>query len=130
PQDRILMENKSTNTGENVAFSRALLLQRGINPQSSIVVHKPYAERRAFVTFRKVWPELKIVVASPECKFEDYPNDEITKEHAINVMVGDFQRIMVYSQKGYSIPQIVPNSVLEAYRELVHKGFDRHMIKG
>lgn len=129
PEDRILIESKSTNTGENVSFTRSLLTCRGINPESAIVVHKPYAERRAYVTFQKVWPELKVRITSPGYSYENYPNEEITKEHAINIMVGDFQRVMVYPQKGYSIPQIIPNYVMEAYRDLVEKGYDRHMLK-
>ena len=32
PKDRILIENRSTNTGENVAFTRDLLLSRGFDP--------------------------------------------------------------------------------------------------
>ena len=65
PADRILIENRSTNTGENVAFTRALLAERGLNPQTFILVQKPYMERRTFATFRKVWPEKTAIVTSP-----------------------------------------------------------------
>lgn len=129
PKSRILIENKSTNTGENVEYSRRLLEQNGIYPKSAIVVHKPYAERRAFVTFKKLWPELKTALASPEYCFENYPNEEIPKEYAINVMIGDFQRVMVYPLKGYTIPQIIPGYVHESYKELVRMGFNRHTLK-
>ena len=53
PEERILVENRSTNTGENVAFSRALLGKRGIEANSFLLVQKPYMERRAYATFRK-----------------------------------------------------------------------------
>ncbi len=43
PADRILIENRSTNTGENVQFTRRLLAERGIDPESLILVQKPYA---------------------------------------------------------------------------------------
>ena len=46
PEDRILVENRSTNTGENVQFTREMLTARGIDPASFILVQKPYMERR------------------------------------------------------------------------------------
>ena len=42
PADRILIENASTNTGENIQFTRRLLAERGLDPASFIVVQKPY----------------------------------------------------------------------------------------
>src|SRR6185436_13207839 len=55
PRERILIENKSTNTGENVLFTRLLLAEKQINPEKFILVQKPYMERRAYATFRKLW---------------------------------------------------------------------------
>ena len=57
PRKSILTENRSTNTGENVLFTKHLLAERGLDPQSFILVQKPYMERRSFATFRKQWPE-------------------------------------------------------------------------
>src|SRR5690349_17208249 len=45
PADAILVENESTNTGENILFTQELLQERGLDPQSFIVVQKPYMER-------------------------------------------------------------------------------------
>src|SRR5262245_19031964 len=55
PADRILVENRSTNTGENVLFTRRLLEERAIDPARFILVQKPYMERRSYATFRKLW---------------------------------------------------------------------------
>ena len=71
PPDRILIENRSTNTGENVAFTRRLLDERGLHPRSLILVQKPYMERRSFATFRKVWPEMPVIVTSPQVSFDE-----------------------------------------------------------
>jgi uncharacterized SAM-binding protein YcdF (DUF218 family) len=57
PPDRIIVENRSTNTGENVLFTRRLLAEMGVEPESFILVQKPYMERRTYATFRKLWPE-------------------------------------------------------------------------
>ncbi|HJT17341.1 MAG TPA: YdcF family protein, partial [Thermoanaerobaculia bacterium] len=51
PRETILIENRSTNTGENILFTRKLLEECHRDPQSFIVVQKPYMERRAFATF-------------------------------------------------------------------------------
>lgn len=60
PGDCILIENKSTNTGENVRFSRAVLEKAGIpEPSSLIALQKPYMERRTLATLQAQWPEAR-----------------------------------------------------------------------
>jgi uncharacterized SAM-binding protein YcdF (DUF218 family) len=56
----VLVETRSTNTGENVLFTKRMLDERQIDVQSFIVVQKPYMERRSYATFRKVWPEKEL----------------------------------------------------------------------
>jgi uncharacterized SAM-binding protein YcdF (DUF218 family) len=129
PTDRLLVENRSTNTGENIDFSRALLREHGRDPQSLLVVQKPYMERRAYATFKKRWPEKDILVTSPPIALEDYPNDSISMEDVIHIMVGDLQRIREYPAKGFQIPQDVPPAVVRAAEELIELGFTRHLIK-
>ncbi len=128
PKDRILIENRSKNTGENVIFTRKFLAARHIEPKRIIVVQKPYMERRAFATVRNFWPEVQCVVTSPQMSFRDYPNEEITKNDVINIMVGDLQRMKIYPEKGFQIPQEIPKNVWNAYRNLVQLGYVRHLV--
>jgi uncharacterized SAM-binding protein YcdF (DUF218 family) len=93
PEEAILIENNSTNTGENILFTQKLLHKKRLNPQSFIVVQKPYMERRSYATFKKHWPDKKLTVTSPQISFEEYPTSEIPMERVINIMVGDLQRI-------------------------------------
>ena len=72
PRASIVIENRSTNTGENVAFTRQVLADTGIDPQTLIVVQKPYMERRSYATFQKVWPGKRLMVTSPQVSFDDY----------------------------------------------------------
>ena len=127
-RDKFLIENKSTNTGENILFTKKLLAENNIDPQKFIVVQKPYMERRAYAIFRKVWPEKDVIVTSPTIPFDEYPNDEIPKDDVINIMVGDLQRIMIYPKKGFQIPQEIPDDVVDAYEKLVKRGFTKHLI--
>ncbi len=129
PRKAILIENKSTNTGENILFTQQLLKENNLDPQSFIVVQKPYMERRSFATFKKRWPDKNLVVTSPQISFEDYPTDEIPQEQVINIMAGDLQRIKVYAEKGFQIYQEIPSEVWHAYEQLVKSGFDEHLIR-
>jgi uncharacterized SAM-binding protein YcdF (DUF218 family) len=128
PRDRILIESRSTNTGENVDFSRRLLAERGIVPRRAIAVQKPYMERRTLATFVRRWPELEVRVTSPRLGFDAYPTAEIRRDDVIHIMVGDLQRLIVYGRKGWSAPQEVPRGVIEAYERLVAAGYTRRLL--
>ncbi|MGZ8558136.1 MAG: YdcF family protein [Chitinophagaceae bacterium] len=129
PASAILIENKSTNTGENILFTQQLLKQNGLDPQDFIVVQKPYMERRSYATFKKHWPEKNLVVTSPQIPFDEYATDEIPMEKVINIMIGDLQRIKLYPAKGFQIYQPIPVHILETYQRLVSFGFDQHLLK-
>jgi uncharacterized SAM-binding protein YcdF (DUF218 family) len=132
PEDQILIENQSTNTGENVLFTKRLLCKKGLDPQTFIVVQKPYMERRSYATFRKVWPEKELRVTSPQMTMDEYlkrySHDALSADDVISIMVGDLQRIRLYAEKGFQIPQKIPADVWTAYEELVKAGFDKHLI--
>jgi uncharacterized SAM-binding protein YcdF (DUF218 family) len=128
PKEAILIENRSTNTGENILFVRQLLHDRNINPQTFIIVQKPYMERRSYATFEKNWPGKSFIVTSPQIAFEDYPNEEIPLEQVINIMVGDLQRIKIYPEKGFQTYQEIPDDVWQAYDRLVEMGYDKQLV--
>jgi len=129
PKEKILIENKSSNTGENIQFTRELLREKNVDPKKFILVQKPYMERRSYATFKKVWPEKGFVVTSPPILFEDYPDQLRTKEDVIGIMAGDLQRIKLYAEKGFQIPQEIPPNVWNAYEKLVAAGYTKHLVK-
>ncbi len=130
PPEKILIENKSTNTSENIVLTRKLLEEKKLNSQKCIVVQKPYMERRAYATFKKVWPEKDVIVTSPQTSFEEYSHGfHKPKDVVINVLVGDLQRLKVYAEKGFQISQEIPQDVWEAYEKLVAAGYTKHLIK-
>lgn len=128
PEKDILIENRSSNTGENILFTQKLLEEKKLYPQSFIVVQKPYMERRSYATFKKHWPDKKLIVTSPQISFEEYPTREIPMEKVINIMVGDLQRIKFYPERGFQIYQEIPAGIWSAYERLVELGFDRHLM--
>lgn len=129
PKEKILIENKSTNTGENILFTKKMLAEKKIDPNRLIIVQKPYMERRTYATFRKLWPEKECIVTSPQVSFDNYPNEEINEDDVINIMVGDLQRIKLYSEKGFQITQEIPDDVWKAYEALVAEGYTKHLVE-
>ncbi|HEV7349076.1 YdcF family protein [Telluribacter sp.] len=128
PEEAILIENQSTNTGENLQNSQRLLAERGLAPTSYIVVQKPNMERRAYATCRVYLPHQKLMVTSPQLSFTDYPTDDIPVERVIHIMVGDLQRIREYPALGFQIFQPIPDEVWRAWERLVELGFNGHLM--
>jgi len=132
PRAKILIESKSTNTGENIEFTKRLLADRGLELHKFIVVQKPYMERRAYATFRKLWPEKEVVVTSPQVSFREYvaeyANRALTAADVIGIMVGDLQRIKLYPARGFQIAQDIPDEVWQAFEGLVRAGYDKYLI--
>ncbi len=132
PAEKILIENRSTNTGENVLFTKLLLAEKEITPQKFMLVQKPYMERRSYATFRKLWPEKEVLVTSPQVTFDEYlkkySNEELSRDDVISIMVGDLQRIKLYPEKGFQIYQEIPDEIWAAYEELVKAGYSKHLV--
>jgi uncharacterized SAM-binding protein YcdF (DUF218 family) len=128
PESAIMLEAESTNTGENVVFTRRLLESRGIDPESLILVQKPYMERRAYATFMNFWPGRRVLAASPPITFPEYPTEDLPRDLVINIMVGDLQRIKIYPERGFQIAQEIPDDVWRAFEKLVELGYDKHLI--
>ena len=130
--DRILIENRSTNTGENILLTQAMLAERGLDPASFIVVQKPYMERRSYATFRKLWPGKAVIVTSPPLSLDEYldkfSHESLSRDDVISIMIGDLQRIKLYPAKGFQIDQEIPPDVWNAFNELVGAGYDTRLL--
>ena len=131
PKDKIIIENKASNTGENISKTKELLKNMDLCPTSFIVVDKPYRERRTFATLKKQWPEISFIVTSPKFTYEEYcnfySNGEISKDEFISIMVGDLQRIFLYAKNGFQIEQEIPYKVWVAYNKLIDLNYNKHL---
>ncbi|MGW6932224.1 YdcF family protein [Lentzea sp. NPDC054927] len=128
PDSAILVEPEAGNTGQNVSLSRALLADHGHVPRSVLLISKPYMERRAYATCRKVWPEVEVVCASEPLKFDDYVRSIGDEKLVVDMLVGDLQRIVEYPKQGFAVEQDVPAGVLGAYNRLIEAGFDSRLL--
>lgn len=138
PREKILLETKATNTGQNVQFSYKILQTAKLldSLQSFILVQMPFMERRVYATFMKQWPgdvsALDITVSSPAIQMSEYPNKHVGTLHVlVTVMVGSLYRVKVYSDVGFQfqIKQEIPEKVWSCFLKLIGTGkYNGHMI--
>lgn len=128
PPESVLTETRATNTEENIKFAREVFAEHKIETRSVIIMSRPYQQRRAFATCKKLWPEVDVLCASRPLSLDDYVVTIGDVNRVINMLVGDTQRIDVYAERGFAIPQHVPEEVRAAYRRLVDAGFTSRLL--
>lgn len=128
PEDRIIVEDRSTNCGENLRFARQLLTERDILPRTGVIACKPYLARRAWATAAKQWPELRWGVACQQIGLEEYLRQRQDPQEVLHLMVGDLQRMRRYAGS-FQVPVTVPEPVWEACLRLAADGYDRFVIR-
>lgn len=127
---KVWIENRSTNSGENIKFTYELFEQKSFEPRKIILVQKPFMLRRTYATFVKQWPgeKVKTIFTSPQIGYRGWCEGG-SREDLVNVMVGDLQRIREYPKLGFQIEQEIPVEVWSDYQELVKMGYTKHLIK-
>lgn len=132
PKWKIYIESNSTNTGDNLIFTKSLIEKNNLPIKSFIVVTKPCAERRVRATFEKRMNDFSATFTSPLLSFDEYlklyENSPVTVDDMVNALVGDIQRFEVYYKKGFQVYVEVPNEVLDAYNYLIKAGFNKYLI--
>ena len=133
PEEAIIKEDKSTNTAENIHFTRALLEELNVPHDHILGVHQPFMERRINAAMGVYWPEQRFSVTSPQVTIPQYLEaakaQGITENASISVIVGDFQRMKLYADKGWQLPQEIPDTAWEAFYALVALGYDKQLAK-
>ena len=128
PERAVLLEDQATNTGENFRLSRPLIeAALGRRLESVIIVSRPHMMRRGRATAEIEWPDVRRNSQAEAVALADYLG-RWAPERMLNLVVGDFQRILEYPARGFQTPQHVPDAVLAAFRRLVAAGFDRHLV--
>ena len=133
PDEAIIREDKSTNTAENIIFTRKLLEDLDIPHDHILGVHQPFMERRITAAIGVYWPEQSFSVTSPQVTIPEYleaaRGQGITENASISVIVGDFQRMKLYADKGWQVPQEIPQYAWDAFYRLVELGYDKQLAK-
>lgn len=133
PEESIILETNSTNTGDNFRFSLEIIKEQKLDIKKIIIVHKPICERRTLSSALAIIKDKEIMITSPTITFEEFiQNLEENKEKIIDkisVIVGDIQRLVVYPMVGFQLPVEVPNNVISAFEHLKKLGFDKYIIE-
>ncbi|HBK5918390.1 YdcF family protein [Vibrio alginolyticus] len=127
PNEAILLETESTNSGENVRFTEQRLKEEGKQCSSFILVQKPFMERRAIATFEKQWqsPYTQLQVSSAALPFFEYINEDMPLMMVLEALMEDFSRVKSYPEKGFQTEQNIPQQVESSYQVLLERfGFD------
>jgi hypothetical protein len=123
--EAVIIENRSTNTGENVAFTAELLerlwpdLMFGRGIRRAIVVASPTRLRRVGLTMRRQQPDVRIARHLPPVTVEadaalyvaqglDY------RQH----LSGELDRIISYPARGWIVAEPLPADVQAAHAAL------------
>ncbi len=133
PEDRIILENKSTNSAENLLFTPKILAEAGVKAERIIAVHKPYMEKRLWAAMQVYWPAVRAVYTSPQVTVEEHiahaEKIGMTARGVIETIVGDVQRMELYARKGYQVPVEIPAQVRAAFDALVVQGYTGQLAK-
>ncbi len=130
PDTAILVEPTARNTGENITRTREMLARHGISPKSITLISRPYQQRRAYATCRKLWPGVDVRCASEPMSLDDYIATIGDADRVMAMLAGDTQRIWRYAEAGHAIPQPVPDNVRQAYHDLVTAGHISRLLPG
>lgn len=101
PEERILIEGKSTDSLENVVFSKKIIFKKFKEiPNKIIVIHKVFHGRRALMTLRKNLSQntkyILQLVETPSRKIKNWWKNKKLKNHIID----EIRKIGEYTLKG------------------------------
>ncbi len=128
PADGIIIEDQSTNTGENIAFSQKVLyslnphftFERGIH--KVIAVASPYRQRRVYLCLKKAYPHLIILNCPPESDFQqELKLFKEKNEDLVNHLIGEIERLILYPKKGFIEYERIPDDIYKIYFKLKNK---------
>ena len=131
PEDKILIEPDATTTYENYKYIKKVLTSNNLNPDSFLIVGKPYQERRALLIAKIELIDKKYEVASWNMTLDDYldfvKKDEFMKvEDVINEMVGEISLIIKAPQYDLQSEEQVPTEVINSYNKIVNLGYNQY----
>lgn len=67
PREKLILETRSTNCGENATFTKIRLKELGLEPRTAILFQDPTMQLRTFVTFQKAWQEPSCTTVFHSC---------------------------------------------------------------
>lgn len=96
---RIILEEESSNTGENVKNTRDMMSHLGL--RELLLIGKIYAKRRYVMTIKKQWPEIERVSCAA-INYFGVERDQWWKSQALRSRIlAEMRKTKEYLQKGH-----------------------------
>ena len=132
-KNKIFIENKSTNTGDNFRFSLKVIEKYNIKSDKIIIVHNNLSQRRTLSAAKAIMKNKKLVITSPNRTFSQFierlnNETEEQEKNIISVIVGDIQRIIIFPQLGWQLENDVPEQIVEDYYKLKNMGYTKYIF--
>ncbi len=133
PEEKIWIENKSTNTGDNFRFSKQIIEKENWEIRKILIVHNRFSERRTLSSAKAIIKGKELHITSANVSFKEFMERLQNREEnriikIISSIVGDIQRMIIFPQFGWQIKQDVPQEVIEAYKKLKNMGFNEFIM--
>lgn len=129
PVKDVLIENRSANTAENIAFTQQMLLRMdarnsfGQGTKSVLVVASPSRLRRVKLTLACLHPELEVTRSLPAWNFDrERALHDAKGIDYLRHLLGELDRIVEYADRGWIVCEPLPPQLLAAQRELRQAG--------
>jgi hypothetical protein len=116
-ENNIIIEGKSTNTGENLTFARELLKEKGVSLETVILIQTPLLQRRSVATFEKEFGRKAI-------SHTYLPDIADIKVHDLEsfreIALGEIERIKKYgpSGEGFMVEVNIPDDIINAAQRI------------
>ncbi len=137
PEESIMIENQSSNCGNNASYSYKMFSNHGLSYKRILLIQDPTMQRRSYASFLKEWKTEQVeffnyAPIAPElamdCKgqlyFKELLNPPWTIERYVELVMGEIPRLRDdvngYGPKGagYIVHVDIPDKVEQAYQFL------------
>ena len=147
--ESVLLENRSTNCGQNASEALAVIKEKSVIPSSIIIIQDPTMQMRTHAAFKKVWSEEETTIISyspfiPEIRVVDGELKLVNAiygiwqfERFLDIVMGEIPRLRDDKTgygpngKGFIAHVDIPEEVIAAYERLltVHSGYRDIMLR-
>jgi hypothetical protein len=132
-KEKVIADNRSTNTRENLLYGWQRLQQQEVSPKRLIIINQPFMQRRTKGLLEKMiqeglLDEVEAIFPPSPFSYENYPNEIISKEEMVSLLVGEVLRLKDYPSKGFITPQDVPDNIMNSAQKLLNLGYTQYSI--
>ena len=139
PKEKLILETRSTNCGENATLTKGCLSELGLEPRTVLLFQDPTMQLRTFVTFQKAWQGASYTTIFHSCptfvpRLEmrdgivtyaaEMPSGLWSPERFLSLLLGEIPRLRDdehgYGPRGRDfIPHVeIPLEIEAAYRHV------------